>query len=102
MSTAESKAAPTLALIREHRTEILAAAAKHGASNVRIYGSVARGEARPVSDIDVIVDMDEGCSLFDLAALHLALEDILGFPVGIGTDVKPRLRERVRAEAVPL
>lgn len=94
--------APTLALLRERREEILALAARHGASNLRIYGSVARGEARPTSDIDVIVDMEEGRSLLDLAALHVELEDLLGFPVEIGTDVRPRLRERVRAEAVSL
>jgi predicted nucleotidyltransferase len=46
--------------------------------------------------------MEEGRSLLDLAALHLELEEILGYPVEIGTDVKPRLRERVRAEAVAL
>lgn len=89
-------------MLRERRDKILAAVARHGASNVRIYGSVARGEARPASDIDVLVDVKEGRSLLDLAALHLELEDILGFPVEIGTDVKPRLRERVRGEAVAL
>lgn len=89
-------------MLRERREEILAAVAKHGASNLRVYGSVARGEARPVSDIDVLVDVEEGRSLLDLAALHLELEDLLGFPVEIGTDVKPRLRERVQAEAVVL
>jgi len=92
--------APTMALLRERREEILAVAARHGASNVRIYGSVARGETRPTSDIDVIVDMEAGRSLLDLAALHVELEDLLGFPVEIGTDVRPRLRERVQAEAV--
>jgi uncharacterized protein len=91
-----------MGMIRRRRDEVLAAAARHGATNVRIYGSVARGEASPVSDIDVLVEMEEGSSLLDLAALHLELEDILGFPVEIGTDVKPRLRERVRAEAVRL
>lgn len=94
--------APTMRTLRERRGEILSAAARHGASNVRIYGSVARGEARPVSDIDVLVDMEEGRSLLDLASLHLELEEILRFPVEIGTDVKPRLRERVRAEAIAL
>ena len=84
------------------RNEILAAAVRHGASNIRVYGSVARGEASPMSDIDVLVEMEEGRSLLDLAALHLELEEIVGYPVEIGTDVKPRLRERVRAEAVAL
>jgi hypothetical protein len=67
-----------------------------------VYGSVARGEAGPDSDIDILVDMDDGRSLLDLAGLHLDLEDLLGFPVEIGTDVTPRLRDRVRAEAISL
>ncbi|MDK1291074.1 MAG: nucleotidyltransferase domain-containing protein, partial [Actinomycetota bacterium] len=77
------------------RSEILAVVARHGASNVRIYGSVARGEAGPDSDIDLLVDMGDGRSLMDLAGLHLELEDLIGFHVEIGTDVRPRLRERV-------
>lgn len=94
--------APTLKRLREKRDMILQAAARHGASNVRIYGSVARGEARPSSDVDVLVDLEQGRSLLDLAALHLELEEILGYPVEIGTDVRPRLRERVHSEAVRL
>ncbi len=93
---------PTLELLRGRRSEILEIAGRHGASNVRIYGSVARGVAGPESDIDMLVDMEDGSSLLDLAALHLELEDLLGFPVEIATDVKPRLRERVHAEAVGL
>jgi predicted nucleotidyltransferase len=101
-TTRHTDEAPTLQMLRERREEILAAAARHGASNLRVYGSVARGEARPQSDIDVLVDVEEGRSLLDLAALHLELEDLLGYPVEIGTDVKPRLQERVRAEAIAL
>ena len=93
---------PSLESLRKVRSEILAAAARHGASNVRVYGSVARGEAGPDSDIDLLVDMGDGRSLLDLAGLHLELEDLLGFQVEIGTDVKPRLRERVHAEAIAL
>lgn len=101
-STRYSDNPPTIKMLRERREEILSVAARHGASNVRVYGSVARGEARPASDIDVLVDMEEGRSLLDLAALHLELEELLGYPVEIGTDVKPRLRERVEAEALAL
>jgi len=93
---------PSLELLRARRTEILRIAGRHGASNVRVYGSVARDVAGPESDIDMLVDMEEGSSLLDLAALHLELEDLLGFPVEIATDVKPLLRERVQAEAVGL
>ena len=94
--------APSLELLRRLRSEILSAAARHGASNVRVYGSVLRGTAGPQSDIDLLVDVEQGTSLLDLAALHLELEDLLGFPVELGTDVKPRLRERVHAEAIAL
>jgi predicted nucleotidyltransferase len=93
---------PTMKMLRERRREILSAAAKHGASNLRVYGSVVRDAARADSDIDLLVDMEEGRSLLDLAALHIELEELLGFPVEIGTDVKPRLRERVHAEAIAL
>ena len=93
---------PSLESLRKVRSEILAVVARHGASNVRIYGSVARDEAGPDSDIDLLVDMEDGRSLMDLAGLHLDLEDLLGFQVEIGTDVKPRLRERVHAEAIAL
>jgi len=94
--------APDMATLRRRRSEILAAAARHGASNVRVFGSVVRGEARPGSDVDLLVDMEPGRSLLDLAGLHLELEDLLGFPVEIGTDVKPRIRDRVLAEAIGL
>ena len=98
----QSDQAPSLEMLFELRREILSAVARHGASNLRVYGSVAHGEAGPESDIDLLVDMEAGGSLLDLAALHLELEDLLGFPVEIGTDVKPRLRERVHADAITL
>lgn len=100
VSSPERQQPPTLRMLRAHRSEILAAVERHGASNIRVYGSVARGEASPMSDIDVLVEMEDGRSLFDLGALHLELEEIVGYPVESGTDVKPRLRERGRAETV--
>ena len=103
MTTARQVIAePAMESLRAMRSEILAAAARHGASNVRVYESVARGEARSNSDIDLLVDMDAGRSLLGFAGLHLELEDMLGFQVEIGTDVKPRLRERVHAHAIAL
>lgn len=93
---------PTLAELRERRDEILAIARRHGASNVRVFGSVARDEARADSDIDLLVDLESGRSLMDLAELHLALEELLGRSVDVGTMVKPRLRDRVETEAVIL
>ncbi|MGQ0849839.1 MAG: nucleotidyltransferase family protein [Actinomycetota bacterium] len=102
MATRTTNEPPRLEALREKQAEIREALARHGGSNLRVYGSVARGDAGPTSDIDLLVDMEPGRSLFDLAALHLELEDLLGHEVEIGTDVKPRLRERVLADVVPL
>jgi predicted nucleotidyltransferase len=90
-----------LARVREH---ILAVAARHGAGNVRVFGSVARGEADAASDIDFLVDFEPGRSLLDLAALLVDLEDLLGHPVDVVTEpgLKARIRQRVLAEAVPV
>jgi predicted nucleotidyltransferase len=57
---------------------VLAAAARHGASNIRVFGSVARGDARPESDIDLLIDVEPSRSLFELAGLLVELQDILG------------------------
>lgn len=90
--------------LQAKREEILRAAARHGASNVRIFGSVARGEAGPESDVDVLVDLEPGRSLLDHAALLLELEELLGCPVDVVTErgLRARFRERVLREAVPL
>jgi predicted nucleotidyltransferase len=84
------------------RAEILAAAARHGASNVRVFGSVARGEADAASDVDFLVDFEPGRSLLDLASLLVELEDLLGHPVDVVTEpgLKARIRQRVLDEAV--
>jgi uncharacterized protein len=90
--------------LQAKREEILSAAARHGASNVRIFGSVARGEAGPESDVDVLVDLEPGRSLLDHAALLLELEELLGCQVDVVTErgLRSRFRERVLREAVPL
>jgi predicted nucleotidyltransferase len=90
--------------LQAKREEILRAAARHGASNVRIFGSVARGEAGSESDVDVLVDLEPGRSLLDHAALLLELEELLGCPVDVVTErgLRARFRERVLREAVPL
>ena len=62
---------------------MLAAAARHGASNIRVFGSVARGDARPESDIDLLIDVEPSRSLFELAGLLVELEDILGVHVDL-------------------
>jgi len=90
--------------LRERREEILRIAARHGATRVRLIGSVARGEARPESDIDLLVTWAEGTSLLDHAALVLELESLLGRKVDIASDgwVKPSIREPVYRDAIPL
>lgn len=92
------------ALVRDKRDEILRAAARHGASNVRVFGSVARREADDQSDIDFLVEMDPGRSLFDLGGLQYELEQLLSHPVDVVSErgLKLRMRDRVLREAVPL
>jgi len=91
-------------LIREKRQEILEIAAKHGAYNVRIFGSVARGEADEKSDVDILVELEPERSLLDLGGLLMDLEALLGFKVDVVTvrGLRKRIRERVLREAVPL
>jgi hypothetical protein len=90
--------------LQNKREEILRTAAKHGARNIRVFGSVARGEADEESDIDLLVEMEPGRSLLDHAALWLELQEVLGRKVDVVSDrgIKPRIRERVLREAVPL
>jgi uncharacterized protein len=91
-------------LLRQRRLDILAIAAKHGARSVRVFGSVARGDAREDSDIDLLVDLEPGRSLLDLIAIKQDLEDDLGRPVDVVTEagLSPYLRRRVLDEAVAL
>lgn len=91
-------------LLKEVREEILRIAARHGASDVRVFGSVARGEAGEASDVDFLVNLEAGRSLLDHAALKVELEGLLGRPVDVATvrGLRPRVRERILAEAVPL
>jgi predicted nucleotidyltransferase len=86
------------------RDAILEIAARHGASNVRIFGSVARQEARHDSDVDILVDLEPGRTLLDHAALMIELEELLNCKVDVATErgLKARIRDRVLAEAVPL
>jgi hypothetical protein len=90
--------------IREKREAIIRLACRHGATEVRLIGSIARGEARPDSDIDLLVTWSEGASLLDQAVLMLELEKLLGRKVDIASDgwVKPSIRESVYRDAVAL
>jgi len=91
-------------LLKEKRNEILRTAAKYGARNVRLFGSVARGEALQDSDVDLLVDLDPGRSLFDLGGLLMDLQDILECKVDVVTEkgLRPRIRDRILKEAKPL
>jgi len=90
--------------IQALREQILLIASRHGASNLRIFGSVARGDADPVSDVDFLINLEPGRSLLDHAALLLDLEKLLGCKVDVVTErgLKERIRDRVLREALPL
>jgi predicted nucleotidyltransferase len=90
--------------LRARRADILRLASLYGATNVRIFGSVARGEADERSDVDFLVDMGRGRSLLDLGGLLADLGELLHHPVDVVTErgLKPRIRDRVLREAVPL
>ena len=87
--------------IDRNREEILRIAAQHGARNVRVFGSVARGEDRADSDVDLLVEMEDKRSLLDLVALEQDLEELLRRDVDVLTDasIHPALRPRIIAEA---
>jgi predicted nucleotidyltransferase len=89
------------AAVLAKKKDILNIAAKHGARNIRIFGSVARGEARLDSDVDFLVDMEPGRTLFDMGGLLMDLRDLLGLEVDVVTEqgLKPRIRDRVLKEA---
>ena len=91
-------------LLQARRVDILQTASKYGAYNVRVFGSVARGEADERSDIDLLVDMEKGRSLLDLAGLLIDLEDLSGCKVDVVTTdgLRERIRERVLKEAIVL
>lgn len=91
-------------LLISNREEILRICAKHGANNVRIFGSFAASEAGPDSDVDFLLGMDAGTSLFDLARMKVRLEDLLSCEVDlVGENVLHwRVRDRILEEAVPL
>ena len=90
--------------VNAKREEILRITAKYGAHNVRIFGSRVRGDARPDSDVDFLLEMPPGCSLLDLGRVTMDLQDLLGCRVDV---VEPEglhwyIRDKVLKEAVPL
>jgi predicted nucleotidyltransferase len=97
---------PTLEELRARRDEIQRLAERYGAYNVRVFGSVARGEATAQSDVDLLVSMRDRVSMFDLVGLWLDLQDLLGCQVSLVTDDpeprNERFLRRILKDAVPL
>ena len=91
-------------IVRSRKEEILRLAAKHGAHNVRLFGSAARGDAGPESDVDFLVEFEDGRSLLDLSGLWLDLEELLGRKVDVAQPQTLHwyIRDRVLKEAIPL
>ena len=94
----------SLQTLRERRDPILRLAERYRASDMRVFGSVARGDNSEASDVDLLIKTNPGCSLFDLGGMLEDLQDLLGSRVDLVTEdgLKPRLRDRVLREAVPL
>ena len=90
--------------LRLRRHEILSIAARHGARNVRVFGSVARGDDRPESDIDLLIDVEGGRSLLDVIGLEQELGQLLGRRVEVLTvgGLSPYLQQRILDEAASL
>jgi predicted nucleotidyltransferase len=91
-------------LLHNKREAVLSIASRHGAHNVRVFGSVARGDDGPGSDLDLLVDMDPDCSLFDRVELLEELRGLLGFDVDVVTEASLYwlLRRKILSEAKPL
>ncbi len=90
--------------VRRRRHDIVTAAAAHGVQNLRVFGSVARGQDRPDSDVDLLVDLPSGLSLFGLTRIQAELEAIIGTQVDLvpAQDLKPGVRARVEQELIAL
>lgn len=99
------KTAPTLADRRARREAIIALVARYGAYNVRVFGSVARGDATSESDIDLLVNFHEGARYYDHVGFWQDLQELLGRNVDVMSDharMRERLRNRIMRDVVPL
>ena len=91
-------------LITENKISILKLSQQHGVKNVRLFGSMARDEASAESDVDFLVDLEEGCDLFDLGELLVDLQDLLHRKVDLVTEISlhPKISIQILKEAIPL
>lgn len=94
----------TLEQLRERRAEILTLAEKYGAYNVRVFGSVARGEAAPDSDIDLLVSFGKGANLYELSNLWQDLRDLLGREVNVISEggLRESFKKRIERDLIAL
>ena len=90
--------------LKEKRGDVLRIAANHGARDVRVFGSRARGQAHRDSDLDLLITLEKGKSLLDIVAIKQDIEDLLGYKVDVVTEaaISPYMRDRILEEAVPL
>jgi uncharacterized protein len=95
---------PVGRLVRKHRQDLVTTAANHGITNVRLFGSVARGEDRPDSDVDLLVDMPAGIGLLGIGRARADLEKILGAPIDLipADALKPDVAARIASDLVAL
>ena len=94
----------TLATLRERRGEILEIGRQHGIRMIRVFGSVSRGDSTPTSDVDLLVDLEQGRSLLDLGGFVADVQDLLGCRVDVvsARGLRERFRDRVLQHAVAL
>lgn len=103
-ATRKNPSVPRLAFVKGHRREVLQIAARRGGANVRLFGSVLRGDDTQDSDIDLLISFRPGTSIFDRGGLLMELREALGCPVDVVSDktIHPSIRKSVLASAVPL
>jgi len=103
-SSARGRLGPQASALRRYRRSLLETARSHGAHSVRVFGSVARGDADGASDVDLLVQLESGRTLLDVLAFRRKAERLLGVPVDVATSdmLKQRIRDDVLAEALPL
>jgi predicted nucleotidyltransferase len=100
----ELKSPPTLDELRAHRDEIIALADRYGAYNIRVFGSVARGDATPDSDVDLLVSFREHTSLYEMSGLLQDLKELIGRDVSLVSEggLRERFRKRIQDDITTL